>query len=190
MMPGGKIVVGIDEVGRGCLAGPLVAAAVILAAPIIGLDDSKKLNKSQRQRLAKEIYNNALAVGIGWTDVSDINRYKLTFAVSNAMRLALSKINIFFDEIIIDGNFNYLKDQKNVTTIVKADQTVPSVSAASIVAKVYRDEWMNKLAKKFPKYGFDKHVGYGTKQHLEMLELYGPCELHRLFYKPLIKFGY
>jgi ribonuclease HII len=183
-----NIIVGIDEVGRGCLAGPLVAAAVILDKPIDGQMDSKLLSKAKREQLAKIIERDALAVGIGWTDVELINREGLTFAVGHAMREAISKIKVEYDKVIIDGNYNFLADYPSVSVVIKADQTIASVSAASIVAKVYRDNWMARLSEKFPEYGFDKHVGYGTKQHLDMIDAHGPCELHRMFYKPLLKF--
>ena len=184
-----KIIVGIDEVGRGCLAGPLVAAAVILEKPIDGVIDSKLISKSNREKLASIIKNDSLAYGIGWTEIDDINKHGLTYAVSHAMQMALSKIDHSYDEVIIDGNYNYLPHTTNVTIIIKADLICPSVSAASIIAKVYRDEWMAKLAEKYPQYGFEKHVGYGTKNHLEMLDKFGPTDQHRMFYRPLLKFA-
>lgn len=181
-------IVGIDEVGRGCLAGPVVAAAVILNKPINGLMDSKKLSKSKRQELDKIIRSKSLDYGIGQTDIDEINKHGLTHAVSNAMREALKAINVKYDHIIIDGNYNFLPDIPNVELIVKADNSVPSVSAASIIAKVYRDNLMSDLAKEFPNYGFQKHVGYGTKLHLDMIEKHGPTSQHRMFYKPLTKY--
>lgn len=184
-MQADNISVGIDEVGRGSWAGPLVAAAVILVKPIAGLKDSKLLSKSQRERLFNQINEQALAVGIGLADVQTINNYGLTVAVSTAMSSALNKISRSYDEVIIDGNYNFLPKIKNVRVIPKADNLVPCVSAASIVAKVYRDKWMSKVAQQYPNYGFEKHVGYGTKQHADNLKTYGVCPEHRLSYKPI-----
>lgn len=177
-------IVGIDEVGRGCWAGPLVAAAVMLHRPIAGLKDSKQLSKRQRVHLHKIIYDNA-DIGLGWVSAQEIDRIGLTQAVSLAMSQALAGITDNYDEIIIDGNFNYLPKLPNVKTLVKADSLVPAVSAASIVAKVARDQYMKEVAVKFPVYKFEQHVGYGTKLHHELLKLHGVCELHRLSYKPI-----
>ena len=102
------------------------------------------------------------------------------------MQKAIAKIDLPYEQIIIDGNFNFLPAYKNVLVKVKADQLFAPVSAASIIAKVYRDDWMRRLALSYPEYGFEKHVGYGTKLHLEQIKKYGPCPLHRMFYKPLI----
>ena len=179
--------VGIDEVGRGSWAGPLVAAAVMLDKPIDGLKDSKLLSKSQREHFARLIIESGAIVGIGWCDVDTINNDGLTSAVTKAMSDALSKITAEYDEVVIDGSYNFLQNIKNVKVIPKADNLVPAVSAASIVAKVYRDKWMTELSKEFPAYGFEKHVGYGTKEHIEKLKANGPCSLHRVFYKPVKK---
>jgi len=188
-MTGKYVVVGIDEVGRGCLAGPLVAAAVIIENNIDEIKDSKKLSFKKRELLDLVIREKAQAYGIGWTDVDAINSKGLTYAVSNAMKIALYKINIDYDEIIIDGNYNFLPNENNVKVIIKADLTHPVVSAASIIAKVYRDKWMKQLALDYPEYGFDQHYGYGTKYHFDKLEEFGPCKLHRMFYKPLLKYS-
>lgn len=98
---------------------------------------------------------------------------------------ALSKITAEYDEVVIDGNYNFLQNNKKVKVIPKADNLIPAVSAASIVAKVYRDNWMTELSKEFPQYGFENHVGYGTKEHMNKLKTNGPCSLHRVFYKPI-----
>lgn len=184
-----QIIVGIDEVGRGSLAGPLVAAAVILNDPIPGLKDSKLLSKKDRIFFSHLIKKEAIAFGIGWTDVNEINKNGLTFAVSNAMREALSKISVKYNKVIIDGNYNFLPEINNLEIIVKADQTISSVSAASIIAKVYRDDWMVKIAKEYPNYDFEKHVGYGTKRHIDLIEQFGPCVQHRMKFKPLLKYA-
>ncbi len=178
-------VVGIDEVGRGCLAGPLVAAAVVLDKRINMLRDSKLLSRAQRENIAKRIKQKALGYGIGWVSVEEINTIGLTKANQLAIRRALEQITCDYDQIIIDGSINYLKDNPKAVTLIKADQKVKCVSAASIIAKVTRDNHMIELANKFPHYQFDRHVGYGTKLHREMLKLHGHCELHRLNYKPL-----
>lgn len=177
-------VAGIDEVGRGCWAGPLVAAAVLLAKPVNGLMDSKLLSKAQRAALSKDVYEHGV-VGIGWVWPKEIDNIGLTEATTQAMQLALRAIQEPYDEIIIDGNFNYLSDYPKAKALIKADQLVPAVSAASIVAKVARDTYMAEQHQSFPGYGFDKHVGYGTKLHADMLKLHGLCELHRLSFKPI-----
>ncbi len=184
-------IVGLDEVGRGCWAGPLVAAAVILnpGIPIAGLDDSKKLTKRRREQLDLIIRAEALAIGIGWVWPVDIDAYGLTVAVKSAMEQAMSQITEEYSEIIIDGNYNFLPEYAKrvpVRTVIGADGVIPAVSAASIIAKVARDRYMVEVAaQQYPAYGFDKHVGYGTALHIEMLKLHGVTELHRRSYKPI-----
>jgi ribonuclease HII len=178
-----NLVVGIDEVGRGSLAGPVVAGAVILRNNILGLTDSKKLSKIQREELDKIIRGESIAYGIGQTDIYELNSYGLTYSVAKAMERALSHIKSSYNKIIIDGNYNFLPDLKNVELVIKADETEPVVSAASIIAKVHRDKLMTKLSDKYPNYGFDSNVGYGTKLHLDMIKKFGPCDIHRMFYK-------
>lgn len=178
--------VGIDEVGRGSWAGPLVAGAVILNTSIEGLKDSKKLTKLQRETLAREINDNALAVGIGWVDAAELDDIGLTAAVGLAMQRAIEQITVNYDEIIIDGNLNFFPNDARAKAIIKADNSVPEVSAASIVAKVARDSFMASVAhQKYPEYAFDKHVGYGTSLHQQMLKLYGVSDLHRLSFRPV-----
>jgi ribonuclease HII len=179
------IVVGIDEVGRGCWAGPLVAGAVILRAPIIGLKDSKQLTKKQREELAVIIHTEALAVGLGWVDPKTIDDQGLTAAVSIAMHQALAQITENYDQVIVDGAFNFLADNPKVQTLVKADATIPAVSAASIIAKVARDQYMTRLAADYPDYGFEQHVGYGTALHAERLKVHGISDQHRRSFKPI-----
>lgn len=179
-----QVTVGIDEVGRGSWAGPLVAAAVLLPQPVAGLKDSKLLTAHTRRLLAKEIRQNSF-YGIGWVWPVDIDANGLTQAVSDAMRQALSGITSAYDRVVIDGNYNFLKNIPGTITIIKADNTVAEVSAASILAKVARDTYMAEKASMFPAYGFDRNVGYGTRQHIAALNEFGPCELHRLSYKPL-----
>lgn len=180
------VTVGIDEVGRGCWAGPLVAGAVILAQPIAGLKDSKKLTKLQRERLAEQIEEEALAIGLGWVWPETIDRFGISMSVKMAMAEALKQINIAYDEVIIDGNINYLPEEPRATALIKADEVVPAASAASIVAKVARDRYMAMdAALQYPQYGFEKHVGYGTAMHIRALKEHGVTILHRMSYKPI-----
>jgi ribonuclease HII len=179
------MILGTDEVGRGCWAGPLVAGAVILAEPIAGLKDSKKLTKKQREHLSTIILVEALAYGIGWVSPHEVDELGLTASVRLGMERAIDQIKQPYDELIIDGSFNFFPNNQKSKAIVKADDSVPSVSAASIIAKVARDQFMTNLAAEYPQYGFDKHVGYGTAHHLAMLRLHGVSPLHRLSYKPV-----
>lgn len=179
------MIVGIDEVGRGCWAGPLVAGAVVLRQPIAGLNDSKQLTKRQRQALSDVILQQAAAVGLGWVSAIELDSIGLTQAVRLAMQRALSQIEITYDEVIIDGSYNFLEEVPSVRTLIHADALIPEVSAASIVAKVARDSWMCTQAATYPDYGFDKHVGYGTQLHRDMLAQFGVCELHRRSFRPI-----
>jgi ribonuclease HII len=179
------LIVGIDEVGRGCWAGPLVAGAVLLKEPIVGLKDSKLLSKKQRELLAVRIEAEALATGLGWVDAATIDRIGITQAVKWAMERALEAIATDYDSVIIDGNVNFLASNPKAQALVKADSRVPAVSAASIIAKVARDRYMADIAHKYPRYGFEQHVGYGTALHLERLKLHGISDLHRRSFKPM-----
>lgn len=181
-----NLIMGVDEVGRGCWAGPLVAAAVILDKPITGLKDSKLLSINQREVLSGLIKTQSRAYALGWVSSSEVDKLGLTKAVGLAMERASSQIDpSAYDEVIVDGNINYLPNLTTSRALVKADMTVPEVSAASIIAKVARDNYMYELAKKMPQYGFEKHVGYGTKQHLLALKNFGITKEHRLTYKPI-----
>ena len=179
------MIVGIDEVGRGCWAGPVVAGAVLLGDPIRGLRDSKVLTKKARERLDAEIRVAALAFGIGWVAPAELDTIGLTEAVRLAMRRAFAAITAPYQKVVIDGNYNYFPDVENCEAVIKADDTVPAVSAASIIAKVARDRYMADMSTKFPGYGFEKHVGYGTAAHRAALQLQGVCELHRRSFKPV-----
>jgi ribonuclease HII len=179
--------VGIDEVGRGCWAGPLVVGAVALKTDIVGLTDSKRLSKQERSRLAELIQNNAY-VGLGWVSNAEID----DIGLSSALRLAAERATADFplertSQIIIDGNQNFLPGVTGVITAVKADLDYPCVSAASIVAKVARDEYMAEQAARYPGFGFERHVGYGTKHHLEALLIHGVTPLHRTSFAPIRK---
>jgi ribonuclease HII len=188
------VTIGIDEVGRGCWAGPLVAGAVALVndnGPTdssIKLRDSKKLSKKQRQTTALWIQENALEIGLGWVTPTEVDELGLTEAVRLAMSRALSAITVSYDAVIIDGNINYFPDNPKAQAIIKADDTVPSVSAASIMAKVARDAYMSNLGPKYAGYGFDTHVGYGTAEHVAAITTLGVSDIHRRSYKPIQQF--
>lgn len=180
------MIVGIDEVGRGCWAGPVVAGAVVLRRALPGLKDSKKLTKLQREALDVRIRKRALAIGLGWASSKEVDELGLTEAVRLAMRRALAEITIPYERVIIDGNYNYLADIAGTETLIKADDLIASVSAASIVAKVARDNWMaTEAAKQYPHYEFERHVGYGTRLHAAHIQTHGICDIHRLSYAPI-----
>jgi ribonuclease HII len=181
--------IGIDEVGRGCWAGPLVVAAVRLNSPIEGLKDSKKISRGKRLELFNEIEENA-DVALSVISSVEIDQIGLALAVKRAFIEAYQQIKNINEPVIVDGNINYLGDIDPVNTRceIGADNIYPEVSAASIYAKVYRDDYMKKLSAKYQRYGFDEHVGYGTKAHLEALKIYGPINgVHRFSYKPIKK---
>ncbi|HEX8390651.1 MAG TPA: ribonuclease HII [Candidatus Saccharimonadales bacterium] len=183
------MVVGIDEVGRGPWAGPLVFGAVVLGdASIEGLTDSKKLTAKRREALSIEIHEQAAAVGLGWVSASEIDEFGLSAALRTACRRALEQITAPYTQIILDGTVNFLSDTGKgpyVTTMKQADLLVPSVSAASIVAKVARDAYMIEQDAVYPGYGFSRHVGYGTTMHQRALKQLGTTPLHRMSFKPL-----
>ena len=179
------MIIGVDEVGRGSWAGPLCVAAVILGdVPILGLDDSKKLTHKRRLTLAAEIRKTARGIGVGWVSAKAIDRHGISAALKSATLQAIAQVTVPFEEIIIDGTVNFIGD-KRVTAIPKADSLVPSVSAASIVAKVARDHYMHMVDTYFTHYQFAKHVGYGTKLHRQLLEEYGPSAIHRMSFSPM-----
>jgi ribonuclease HII len=183
--------IGVDEVGRGCLAGPVAAAAVLLdeksieALSGLHLTDSKAMTKLQREKAYVIITNSTIVYGVGWVFPKDIDKYGLTEAVRSAMQQAVNAITEDYDEIIIDGNYNFLKDNPKTRTLIKADLTEISVSAASVVAKVERDRYMKEQSMIHVGYGFDAHVGYGTLAHMKALKALGPCILHRRSVKPV-----
>jgi ribonuclease HII len=179
------MILGIDEVGRGCWAGPVVAGAVVLSAPIPGLKDSKVLSKKRREELATIIRQEAVGYGLGWVDAATLDRVGITTAVKMAMERAVLAVATDYDEIIIDGSFNFLAENPKSHTLVKADSLIPAVSAASIIAKVARDDYMAEMARLHPGYGFEKHVGYGTAAHAAALKELGVHELHRRSFAPI-----
>ncbi|MBR3595020.1 ribonuclease HII [Candidatus Saccharibacteria bacterium] len=192
-------ILGIDEVGRGPWAGPLVIGACILPKDEAGnypdwvepLTDSKKLSEKKREAYSKIILENALATGLGWVTSAEIDSLGLSESLRLATRRAVEEIKIQkvpFTEIIIDGTINFLAGtslEYHVTNLKKADLLIKEVSAASIIAKVARDNYMKEISSRFPEYGFEKHVGYGTKLHSEMLAKHGPCPEHRLSFRPV-----
>lgn len=183
------MIVGIDEVGRGAWAGPLVVGAVLLGGCTIdGLTDSKKLTKKQRELLDVEIRQKALGIGIGWVSAKQIDQIGLSAALKLASARALAHIRHEYEEIIIDGTIR-LVDDPRVTLMKKADLLVPSVSAASIVAKVARDNYMKHVDGVFSGYKFTGHVGYGTAAHRAAIEERGVTPLHRLSFAPLRKYA-
>ena len=171
---------GIDEAGRGPLAGPVCAAAVILPErlDIPGLNDSKKLTDKKRRELFRIIEEQALAYGIGWAsqeEIDDINILQATFL---AMSRAVEQLNIRPDLALVDGNRAPTLDLP-VETVVKGDSLSASIAAASVLAKVSRDDVMLRMAEEYPGYGFEVHKGYGTKAHYEALRTFGPSPIHR-----------
>lgn len=183
---------GVDEAGRGPLAGPVCAAAVILDPenPIEGLADSKKLSAKKREALAPIIRERALAWGIGWATVEEIDRVNILNATYLAMERAVAALksrsgSVTPEYILIDGNRRPPNLPCMSDTIVKGDDKVPAISAASILAKTARDHWMAQLDQKWPAYGFAKHAGYGTAQHLDALKRLGPCPEHRTTFEPI-----
>lgn len=183
------MIAGIDEVGRGALAGPVTVAAVVLgAAHIDGLTDSKLLSKKHRAVLEQVIKKQALSIGIGWVSAKVIDRIGMSAALKLAAETVLKQITVPFDEIIIDGTIKLVDDPRAVT-MKKADLLIASVSAASVVAKEARDSYMTFAHDLFPEYGFDKHVGYGSPQHLQALTEHGPSRIHRLTFAPIATGG-
>ncbi|NTV95071.1 MAG: ribonuclease HII [Thiobacillus sp.] len=182
----GRLVCGVDEAGRGPLAGPVVAAAVILdpARPIIGLKDSKKLSAAQRERLAEEIRAHALAWAVASADLDEIARLNILHATMLAMQRAVAGLKPAADEAWIDGN-RCPALAIPCRAIIKGDALEPAISAASILAKTTRDKEMARLADIHPEYGFDRHSGYPTPEHLAALERHGPSPVHRLNFGPV-----
>ena len=194
------MILGIDEVGRGPWAGPLVVGAVILGgAEIDGLDDSKKLTKKRREALDVEIREKAAAWALGWVSAQELDAIGMSEALRLATRRAVEQIqaqcrqqNLAFSEIIIDGKVNFLRGtalEKFAVTMPKADGLIPSVSAASIVAKVARDQFMAEQDAVYPGYGFASNAGYGVAKHRAAIERLGVTPLHRLSFAPLAKYA-
>lgn len=182
------ICAGVDEVGRGPLAGPLIAAAVVLPERfrLEGMTDSKKLSAKKRQVLGKEIKRQAVCWGIGRAEVDEIDRINVFEATLVAMRRAVLELAVKPDMCLIDGKWAPVLDCA-VHTIIKGDLYEPAISAASIVAKVERDAEMFHLHQQYPLYGFDTNKGYATPQHLGALYTLGACDVHRRSFAPVIE---
>lgn len=183
-----RYIAGSDEVGRGPLVGAVVAAAVILHKdrPIAGLDDSKKLSEKKRELLAHQIRERALAWSVVSVEADEIDRINILQASLAAMKRAVESLQVTPDLVLVDGN--KCPDLScRVEAIVKGDSKVAAISAASILAKVDRDHQMIELHEQYPQYEFNRHKGYPTKLHMELLREFGPCPLHRKSFAPVKK---
>ena len=180
------LVAGVDEAGRGPLAGPVVAAAVILddLQPIKGLADSKILTALRREKLFDEIRAKALCCSIAEASVEEIDQLNILQATLLAMRRAVAGLRLKPSKVLVDGNRLPVLDVL-AEAIVKGDATVPAISAASILAKVHRDRWCAELDQQYPQYGFARHKGYGTAEHLAALRAHGACPQHRKTFRPV-----
>ncbi len=181
---GWKTVCGCDEAGAGPLAGPVYAAAVILpvGVDIPGLNDSKKLTEKKREQLFPVIQEKALAWAVAWIEAEEIDATDILSARMKAMQLAINGLKLPADFALIDGNRDKGKSAAITTPhelIVKGDSRSASIAAASVLAKVSRDHWMEEAAKEYPQYRFEQHKGYGTKLHYDLLRQYGPSPIHR-----------
>lgn len=177
---GYKLIAGVDEAGRGPLCGPVVAAAVILPEnyKIEGVNDSKKLSEKKREMLYDKIINEAVAVGVGISDVDVIEKVNILNATKMAMKEAISKLSVKPDFVLIDGN-QMIDIDIEASTVVSGDAKSESIAAASIIAKVTRDRMLYDYDKVYPEYGFAKHKGYGTKAHIAAIKEYGLTPIHR-----------
>lgn len=179
--------IGLDEVGRGCLAGPLVVCAVRNSKSLksLSLKDSKSLSKKQIKALALSLVSYNVNWGVGFVSAQDIDQFGLNLALRLAASRALNSLNLDLSQaqILLDGNYNYLAPELKVDLIVRGDQTEPTIMAAAILAKYSRDKHLQLLDKFYPEYGLAKNVGYGTKQHLEAISAYGYSLIHRRTFK-------
>jgi len=184
-----QAVAGVDEAGRGPLAGPVVAAAVLLApgSKFNGLDDSKKLSPKIREKFFLIIKEQALSYGIGIVDVEKIEKINILQASLLAMKHAVENLSLKPDLLLIDGNQAIDTDIKQ-WTIVKGDSLSQSIAAASVLAKVTRDKLMEQYHEQFPRYAFNKHKGYGTRLHRDLIKKYGLCPIHRRTFKGVCEF--
>ena len=184
-----KVIVGVDEAGRGPLAGPVVAAACILSRTYINkeINDSKQLSEKKREELFEIIKKDAIAYGVGIVSAEEIDTLNIYEATKKAMKEAINNLKVKFDLILTDAM--PLKGfDVEVVPIIKGDAKAMPIAAASIIAKVTRDHMMEELGKKYPEYGFEVHKGYGTAKHMEALKKYGPIKgVHRYSYKPVAK---
>lgn len=176
-----SVICGVDEAGRGPLAGPVCAAAVILPphTQIVGLNDSKKLSDKRRRELFPEICEKALAYGIAFASQQEIDEINILQATFLAMRRAMEQLSVRPELALIDGN-RTTDFGLPVRTVIKGDSLSANIAAASILAKVTRDDYMVRMAEQYPEYGFEIHKGYGTKAHYAALEQHGPSPIHRM----------
>ncbi len=181
---GYRLIAGVDEAGRGPLAGPVVAAAVIFPeyCEIAGIDDSKKMSAGARERAFPVIHRKALTTGIGVISHKKIDEFNILKASLEAMRMAVTALEPSADFILVDG-IHGIPASVRQRCLKKGDQLSLSISAASVLAKVYRDRIMFGYHQMYPHYGFDRHKGYGTARHLAAIKRYGPCPVHRLSFK-------
>jgi len=185
---GYQFIAGLDEVGRGCLAGPVVAAACILdpEKPLPkGLDDSKKLTAERRDEIAAELRETAVCFAVGQIEADEIDRINILEATKLAMLQAIGKLDPAADHLLIDA-LRLKQSHLPQRAIIKGDACCASIAAASIIAKTFRDTLMAAYSAEFPQYGFEKHFGYGTKTHLNALRRYGPCKLHRKTFRGVL----
>lgn len=185
---GHRMIAGVDEVGRGALAGPVVAAAVILNpdAPLPeGLDDSKKLTAAQRERIAEELKETALCYGVGLIPPEEIDSTNILIATRRAMCGALDELSPCADFLLIDA-LQLREVMLPQRAIIRGDSISASIAAASVIAKTFRDALMRDYAHIYPQYGFAAHVGYGTRAHLEALRTHGPCPIHRRSFRGVL----
>jgi ribonuclease HII len=181
-------IAGLDEVGRGALAGPVVTAAVILDpnAPLpLGLDDSKKLTALQRERIAEELRRTALCYAYGIIGPEEIDRTNILIATRRAMLQALEKLNPCADFLLIDA-LQLRESPLPQRAIIRGDSVSASIAAASVIAKTYRDALMREYDSLYPQYGFARHVGYGTRRHWEALRAHGCCAIHRRSFRGVL----
>jgi ribonuclease HII len=182
----GSIIIGVDEVGRGPLAGPVTAAAVMFNAKskINKIDDSKKLSPGQREELFNQIISNS-KFAIGFATVGEIDKLNILQASLLAMKRSVESLKEKNATILIDGKFSFDSTNKNIKTFIKGDQLYPSIAAASIVAKVVRDRYMTILSKKYQNYGWEQNAGYGTSKHIQALKIHGITPFHRKSFAPV-----
>ena len=177
---GNNVICGVDEAGRGCLCGPVYAAAVILPENYFhpDLNDSKKLSPKKRELLFDDIVKNAVSYGIASASVEEIEQINILNAAMLAMRRAVSMLDTTVDIALVDGNIAR-GFECDTRTVVKGDSLSPSIAAASILAKVSRDRYITEISAKYPEYAFEKHKGYATREHIAAIREHGPCEIHR-----------
>lgn len=185
---GYSVIAGVDEVGRGCLAGPVVAACVVLPwqDPVSGIRDSKQLTSEKREVLFEMICHSALDFGVAQVEPEEIDRINILRASLKAMYLAVASMKQKPSYLLVDGNQKIPQAEMIQETVVKGDQKVVSIAAASIVAKVTRDRLMLQYHETFPAYDFGQHKGYGTQSHLEALKRYGPTNIHRRSFRGVL----